>query len=75
VAVFLVPAVALLSWLIEPLALSFRVVEIAALAGALAFTAVVLWGGRSSRLRGVLLLAAYAAVAVGFYAVGERPAG
>ena len=33
VAVFLIPAVALLSWLIEPLALSFRPVEIAALAG------------------------------------------
>jgi Ca2+:H+ antiporter len=75
VAVFLIPAVALLSWLIEPLALSFRVVEIAALAGALVFTVVVLWGGQSSRLRGVLLLAAYAAIAVGFYAVGERPAG
>ena len=34
VAVFLIPAVALLSWLIDPLALSFRPVEIAALAGA-----------------------------------------
>ena len=32
VAVFLIPAVALLSWLIEPLALAFRQVEIAALA-------------------------------------------
>ena len=75
VAVFLIPAVALLSWLIDPLALSFRVVEIASLAGALAFTAAVLWGGESSRLRGALLLAAYAAVAAGFYAAGERPVG
>ena len=33
VAVFLIPAVALLSWLIDPLALSFRPVEIAALGG------------------------------------------
>ena len=33
VAVFLIPAVALLSWLLDPLALSFRPVEIAALAG------------------------------------------
>jgi len=32
VAVFLIPAVALLSWLIDPLSLSFRPVEIAALA-------------------------------------------
>ena len=29
VAVFLIPAVALLSWAIDPLALSFRVVELA----------------------------------------------
>ena len=36
VAVFLIPAVALLSWLIDPLSLSFRPVEIAALAGSVA---------------------------------------
>jgi Ca2+:H+ antiporter len=74
VAVFLVPAVALLSWLIDPLALSFRVVEIVALAGALAFTTAILWGGQSSRLRGALLIGAYVAIAIMFYAVGERPA-
>ena len=34
VAVFLIPAVALLSWLIDPLALSIPPVEIAALTGA-----------------------------------------
>ena len=33
VAVFLIPAVALLSWLIEPLALSFRQVELLAMGG------------------------------------------
>ena len=73
VAVFLVPAVTLLSWLIDPLALGFRVVEIAALAGALAFTTLVLWGGHSSRLRGALLIGAYAAVVVAFFMAGERP--
>jgi Ca2+:H+ antiporter len=73
VAVFLIPAVALLSWLIEPLALSFRPVEIAALAGSLVFTAAVLHGGQSSRLRGGLLLAAYVCVAILFYAAGDRP--
>jgi Ca2+:H+ antiporter len=74
VAVFLIPAVALLSWLprLQPLALSFRPVEIGALAGATAFTALVLWGGRASRRRGVALLAAYAVVVVAFYAVGDR---
>ena len=52
VAVFLIPAVVLLSWLLEPLSLSFRPVEIAALGGSVAFTAVVLFDGRSSRRRG-----------------------
>jgi Ca2+:H+ antiporter len=72
VAVFLIPAVALLSWLLEPLSLSFRPVEMAALGGSVAYTALVLFGGRSSRLRGVLLLAGYAAVAVAFFAAGDR---
>ena len=72
VAVFLIPAVALLSWLIEPLSLSFRPVEIAALAGSVGYTALVLTGGRSSRGRGVALLAGYAVVVVGFYIAGER---
>ena len=51
VAVFLIPAVALLSWLIDPLALSFRPVEIAALAGATVYAAALLWSGHSSRMR------------------------
>jgi Ca2+:H+ antiporter len=72
VAVFLIPAVALLSWLIEPLALSFRPVEIAAFGGATAFTAAVLWDGRSSRTRGGLLLLGYAVVVVAFFLSGER---
>jgi Ca2+:H+ antiporter len=72
VAVFLIPAVALLSWAIEPLALSFRQVEIAAMGGAVVFVSVLLFDGRSSRLRGVLLTAAYAAVAIAFYLVGDR---
>jgi Ca2+:H+ antiporter len=72
VAVFLIPAVALLSWLIEPLSLSFRPVEIAALAGSVGYTALVLSSGRSSRGRGVALLAGYAVVVVGFYLAGER---
>jgi Ca2+:H+ antiporter len=73
VAVFLIPAVALLSWLIDPLALSFRPVEIGALAGSLVFTALVLHDGRSSRVRGALLLAAYGCVVILFYAAGDRP--
>jgi Ca2+:H+ antiporter len=72
VAVFLIPAVALLSLLIEPLALSFRQVELLMLGGALALTALVLFDGRSSRLRGLILIAAYVAVAVVYYQAGER---
>jgi Ca2+:H+ antiporter len=72
VAVFLIPAVTLLSWLIEPLALGFRQVEIAALAGGLAVAALMLWGGQASKGRGAVLLVAYAAIAVAFYAAGDR---
>ena len=50
-AVFLIPAVTLLALLIEPLALSFRKVEIAALGVSMLVTAALLADGRSSRLR------------------------
>ncbi len=70
VAVFLTPLVVLLSWLIDPLALSFRPVEIAALGGATAFTAAIVWRGESSHTRGVLLLAGYAVAVVAFYLAG-----
>jgi Ca2+:H+ antiporter len=72
VAVFLIPAVALLSWLIDPLSLSFRPVEIAALAGSVVYAALILAGGTSSRLRGGLLVGGYAVVVVAFYAAGDR---
>jgi len=71
VAVFLIPAVVLLSWLIEPLALGFRKVEIGALAASLAVVMVTIWSGVSSRLRGALLIAAYAGVAVVFFIAGD----
>ena len=72
VAVFLIPAVVLISWLIEPLALSFRPVEIAALASATAYAAALLWQGHSSRLRGFMLVGGYAVVVVAFWAAGDR---
>jgi Ca2+:H+ antiporter len=73
VAVFLIPAVALLSWLVEPpLALGFRPVEIAALAGGTVGVAIVLADGRSSRVRGLVLVAGYLVVAVAFYLSGSR---
>jgi Ca2+:H+ antiporter len=72
VAVFLVPAVTLLALLIDPLALSFREVEIAALAFGVVLTFALLVQGRSSRARGIALIAAYVGVAVAFFLVGER---
>ena len=72
VAVFLIPVVALLSWLIKPLALGFRPVELGALAAATALVGVTIADGRSSRLKGLLLLAAYVLVATAFYAAGDR---
>jgi Ca2+:H+ antiporter len=72
VAVFLIPAVTLLALLIEPLALSFRQVEIAALAVSVVVTSIVLADGRSSRLKGLTLILVYVGVAYGFYAAGDR---
>src|SRR5215213_7105944 len=72
VAVFLIPAVALLAWLIEPLALSFRAVELGVLFGAVAVTALLLADGRASKPRGIVLIGAYAVAAAAFYAAGER---
>ncbi len=72
VAVFLIPAVALLSWLIDPLALTFRPVELIVLGGSVVFTALLLWGGNSTRWRGALLIAAYGVCATAFYIAGDR---
>jgi Ca2+:H+ antiporter len=72
VALFLIPAVALLSWAIEPLPLSFRPVELAALGGsALAVSALI--AARRTRPRyGTLLIVLYACVAGAFFIAGDR---
>jgi Ca2+:H+ antiporter len=72
VAVFLIPAVALLSWLIEPLALSFRPVEIGVLGASVVFTSALLFGGHSTRWRGIALILAYVLAAVAFFLAGDR---
>jgi Ca2+:H+ antiporter len=72
VAVFLIPAVAILSWLIEPLALSFREIEMVVLGAAMVFATIVLWDGRSSRLRGAMLIGAYVLAAAAFFIAGDR---
>ena len=72
VAVFLIPAVALLSWAIDPLALSFRAVEIVVVGLATILTAALLAQGRSSRARGVVLIVAYVLAALAFFVAGDR---
>jgi Ca2+:H+ antiporter len=72
VAVFLIPAVALLAVLIDPLALAFRPVELGALALSVVLTAALLWKGWSTRARGIALIAAYGGVAAAFLAAGDR---
>jgi Ca2+:H+ antiporter len=72
VAVFLIPAVALLSWSIEPLALSFRPVEIAALAGSAIVVGAFFVDRKSSRRDGAALILLYVGVAAAFFIAGDR---
>jgi Ca2+:H+ antiporter len=73
VGLLVIPAVALLSWVVMPaLPLSFRPVEIAAMGGSALLVGVVIWDGKSRRSEGLFLLAAYAVVALGFYLAGDR---
>jgi Ca2+:H+ antiporter len=72
VAVFLIPAVALLSWAINPISLAFRQVEIAVMGGAALLAAVLIARGRSSSWLGAVLIAGYVVAAVVFYKAGAR---
>jgi Ca2+:H+ antiporter len=68
VAVFVAPAVAMLSWLVgQGLPLSFRVVELATMAAAAAFAAAVVWDGTSKRWEGFMLVAVYGGVVVTYF--------
>jgi Ca2+:H+ antiporter len=72
IAGLLIPLVALISWGFEPLALSFRPIELVAMGLAAALPALVLRTGRTSRFGGALLLVAYTVLAVAFYLAGDR---
>ncbi len=72
VAVFLIPAVAIISWAIEPLSLAFRPVELGVLAAATAITAILLRDGRSTSTKGIVLIGAYLLAALAFLLVGDR---
>jgi Ca2+:H+ antiporter len=71
IAGLVIPLIALLSWGFTPLALSFRHIELTAMAIAAALPALVLRTGRTTRLSGAILLAAYSALAVASYLSGD----
>jgi Ca2+:H+ antiporter len=67
VAVFVAPAVCLLSWIVgRGLPLSFRVIEIVTMAAAALFAAIVVADGKSRRWEGFLLVGVYG-IAVVWY--------
>jgi Ca2+:H+ antiporter len=73
VALLVTPVVALLSWAVRPaLPLSFRPIELAAMGGSALLVALILADGRGRRWEGILLVAVYAGVALGFLAAGDR---
>jgi Ca2+:H+ antiporter len=72
IAGLLIPLVALISWGFEPLALSFRPIELAAMGVAAALPALVLRTARTTRPGGAILLVAYTVLAVCFYLSGDR---
>jgi Ca2+:H+ antiporter len=73
VAVLVTPAVALLSWAVQPpLPLSFRPIELAALGGAALVVGLALRDGRVQRWQGAALVAVYALAVVAFYLAGDR---
>ena len=69
VATFVIPFVVLVSLVLRPLPLAFRPFELAALAVAITVPGIAVIRGRVGRVEGAVLVAAYAAVAAGFYVV------
>jgi Ca2+:H+ antiporter len=72
IAGLLIPLIALISWGFEPIALSFRPVELVAMGAAAVLPALVLASGRTTRGGGAILLVAYAVLAAAFFLSGDR---
>jgi Ca2+:H+ antiporter len=73
VGLLVLPVVTLLSlFFSHALSLSFRWEELAAMAAAVLLAGKTVVGGRTSRLDGAMLIAAYAVVVVGFLLAGNR---
>jgi Ca2+:H+ antiporter len=72
IAGLLIPLVVLVSWGFEPLTLSFRPIELAAIGVAAALPALVLRNGRMSRPGGAILLITYLVLVMCFWFSGDR---
>jgi Ca2+:H+ antiporter len=73
VAVFVAPAIALLSWIVgDGLSLSFRPIEIATMGLSALVVAFLVRDGISRRSEGVALVGLYVAVAAAYFVVGDR---
>ena len=73
VAVFVAPAVALLSWFVGPgLPLSFRPVELATMGMAAVAVALVAADGRTRRAEGFALVGLYAVAVASYWIAGDR---
>ena len=73
VGLLVTPAVMLLSLAFsQPLPLTFRWIELAAMAGSVLVVGALVVDGRSRRWEGGVLLAAYAGVVIGFLIAGDR---
>ena len=73
VAMLVVPAVCLLSFLITPaLPLAFRPVELIGMGASAFFVAVVIRDGRVHRWEGAMLIGVYAALVIAFAVAGDR---
>jgi Ca2+:H+ antiporter len=71
VALFVTPAVCLLSWIVgNGLPLSFRAIEVITMAAAAAFSAWVIWDGRSRRWEGFVLVGVYGAMVAAYAMAG-----
>jgi Ca2+:H+ antiporter len=73
VALFVTPAIVLLSFLVKPaLPLAFRPIELASMGIAAAFVALVIRDARSKRWEGFLLVGTYGLFVVAVLLVGDR---
>jgi Ca2+:H+ antiporter len=73
VALFVTPAISLLSWVVSPaLPLAFRWEELVAMALATVVATLVVYDGRSRRWEGLLLIGIYASIVVWFGFAGNR---